>query len=144
MTVTRKTLMSLFLIVTPEHFFATAQTVEDARQARKKEDYPTAFRILSQLANEGNAQGQFDLGLLYFNGLGVPKNDVEAVNWCRKAAEQGLAEAQASLGAIYQKALGGVLKNDVEAVKWYRKAAEQGDAYAQADLAAMYYEGLGV
>ena len=58
----------------------------------------------------------------YGGRLGVPKDEVEAVKWYRKAAEQNLAEAQCALGGCYANDLG-VAKNEVEAVKWWRKAA---------------------
>src|SRR6266700_3359375 len=67
----------------------------------------------------------------------------EAVNWFRKAADQGHAVAQFSLGVVYKKGRG-VEKNEREAVAWFRKAAEQGDTAAQSDLGAMYRDGRGV
>ena len=61
----------------------------------------------------------------------------------RKAAEQGHAEAQFRLGAMYFSG-DGVPRDDVGALKWYRLAAEQGHVEAQDDLAYMYENGLGV
>ena len=58
------------------------------------------------------------------NGQGVAKDEVEAVKWYRKAAEQNDADAQNNLGVCYANGQG-VAKDEVEAVKWYRKAAEQ-------------------
>ena len=66
-------------------------------------------------------------------GQGVAKNDVEAVKWFRKAAEQNYARAQYNLGVCYAKGQG-VAKDEAEAVKWYRKAAEQNYAEAQCNL----------
>ena len=63
--------------------------------------------------------------------------------WTRKAAEQGLADAQSNLGWLY-RAGQGVPQNYEQAMAWYRKAAEQGDATAQNDLAVMYANGQGV
>ena len=60
-----------------------------------------------------------------------------------KAAEQGQAEAQYSLGFMYHKGEG-VPQDAVEAVEWYRKAAERGYADAQNNLGIMYYKGEGV
>ena len=67
----------------------------------------------------------------------------EAVGWFRKAAEQGNAVAQGSLGFCYQNALG-VGRDEREAVKWYRKAADQDDPPALVLLAACYENGVGV
>ena len=50
------------------------------------------------LADQGYASAQFNLGTMYTNGRGVPKDDVQAVKWYRLAADQGNAFAQAHLG----------------------------------------------
>ncbi len=71
------------------------------------------------------------------------KDYSEAVNWCRKAAEQGHAEAQHNLGWCYNNGYG-VSQSWSEAVKWYRKAAEQGFARAQYNLGVCYDNGEGV
>ncbi len=60
-----------------------------------------------------------------------------------KQAESGNAEAQATLGSMYDNGQG-VVKDDAEAVRWYRKAAEQGHAGAQNNLGLMYLDGLGL
>jgi hypothetical protein len=80
---------------------------------------------------------------MYENGSGVPEDEVEAARWCRKAAEQGLAEAQDNLGYMYF--LGkGVARDLVQAARWSRKAAEQGAAWAQFRIGLMYDSGEGV
>ena len=68
---------------------------------------------------------------------------VEAVKWCRKAAMQGHAMAQFSLGQRYANGKG-VAEDDKQAVQWTRKAAEQGLAKAQYALGYMYANGEGV
>ena len=73
----------------------------------------------------------------------MPKDEVEAVKWYRKAAEQNVARAQFNLGVCYDNGCG-VAKNEVEAVRWYRKAAEQNSAAAQFNLASCYARGEGV
>ena len=106
-------------------------------------DYKQAFPVCSRAAKQGDASAQFNLGWMYYNGEGVPKNDREAVKWFRLAAEQGDASAQFNLGWMYYNGEG-VPKNDREAVKWFRLAAEQGDASAQYNLGVMYDNGYGV
>ena len=61
----------------------------------------------------------------------------------REAAEQGHAEAQFRLGAMYFSG-DGVPRDDAGALKWYRLAAEQGHAEAKDNLAYMYENGLGM
>ena len=60
-----------------------------------------------------------------------------------RAAEQGDAEAQFGLGAMYYTGKG-VPQDYKKAIQWYRKAAEQGNAEAQLVLGGMYYTGKGV
>ena len=101
------------------------------------------FEKNKKRAQAGEAVAQFRLGLMYANGEGVPKDEVEAVKWCRKAADQGFAFAEAYVGLMYEEG-SGVPKDEVEAVKWCRKAAEHGLANAQLGLGLMYAEGKGV
>ena len=61
----------------------------------------------------------------------------------RLAADQGFAEAQYILGAMYVAGRG-VPQDDAGAVRWYRSAADQGVAEAQGALGAMYAFGQGV
>ena len=101
------------------------------------------FKKTLQVAEQGNAQAQFSLGKMYYEGQGVRQDYAEAVQWYRKAAEQGVAEAQTNLGLMYADGRG-VRQDDAQAVQWYRKAAEQGLAEAQFNLGLMYYNGQGV
>jgi TPR repeat protein len=55
---------------------------------------------LKARAEQGDASAQFDLGLAYAGGRGVPKNLTHDVKWYRKAADQGHADAQYHLGRI--------------------------------------------
>ncbi len=66
-----------------------------------------------------------------------------AVKWWQKAAEQGLSDAQAMLGYLYDSGQG-VRQDHKMAVKWYRNAAEQGHAVAQNNLGYSYELGQGV
>ena len=59
------------------------------------------FEETTALAEQGDVFAQFELGLMYDNGDGVPKNDAEAVRWYRLAAERGDRAAQANLGVKY-------------------------------------------
>jgi TPR repeat protein len=101
------------------------------------------FDETKALAEQGDAEAQFNLGLMYDLGEGVPENDSEAVKWYRKAAAQGYAKAQLNLGNMYRNGLG-VPENHAEAVRWYRKAADQGVAGPQNNLGFMYTTGEGV
>ena len=109
----------------------------------KQNDYSEAVKWYRKAAEQGDATAQYNLGVCYEKGRGVPQDYSEAVKWYRKAAEQGDATAQYNLGVCYDKGRG-VPQDYSEAVKWYRKAAEQGDMYAQNNLGYCYYNGQGV
>jgi TonB family protein len=98
---------------------------------------------LLQKAEGGDARSQFELGVRYEYGLGVPRDYARASGWYAKAAEQGLADAQNNLGVMYS--LGqGVPQDYAQAVAWWTKAAEQGLAKAMHNLGEMYHFGRGV
>jgi TPR repeat protein len=78
-----------------------AQTVPEARQAIDKGTYPEALKILQPVAEQGNAEAQYGLGVMHWEGHGVPQNYGEAFNWFRKAATLGRAEAQYRVGQMY-------------------------------------------
>ena len=61
----------------------------------------TEFEEAKRLAEDGDAEAQNDLGVMYGNGEGVPQDYKEAVKWYRLAAEQGVAAAQYNLGGMY-------------------------------------------
>jgi len=94
-------------------------------------------------AEQGDANAQTNLGMIYNGGVILPLDHMEARRWYRLAAEQGLAIAQTNLGIGYANGLG-VPEDDAEAVRWYRLAAEQGYGIAQIQLGLMYEDGEGV
>ena len=61
---------------------------------------PQAANWFRKPAEQGYASAQYNLGVAYGQGEGVPKDFVEAIFWYRKAAEQGDADAQYNLGLI--------------------------------------------
>lgn len=121
----------------------SAQDFQRGLQAAKKSDYQTALQEWRPLAEQGHAEAQSSLGVMYYNGEGVIQDYQESMKWHRLAADQGHAGSQFSLGLMYYNGEG-VLQDYQEAVKWYRLAAEQGHAKAQNNLGLRYYNGDGV
>jgi TPR repeat protein len=129
-------------------------------RALKNANYSTALKEFMPLAKQGNARAQFNLGVMFDHGQGVPQDDKEAARWFRLAAEQGNQYAQLILAAKQgnvssQYTLGqmyyegreegqGLPQDYKEAARWHRLAAEQGFAYAQLNLGFMYHDGEGV
>jgi TPR repeat protein len=89
MTFARKancvSLILLFLQSAP----ATAGPLEDANAAIKRRDYATAARIIRPEAERGDANAQYNLGLFYDNGLGVPQDHIRAYMWLSLAQRKG-------------------------------------------------------
>ena len=111
--------------------------------ATTRGDYATALREWRPLAEQGDALAQYNLGVLYRKGRGVPQDDVQARGWYEKAAAQGQAKAQFNLGTLYFNGEG-TPKDYQQALRWFRLAADQGEALAQTKIAIMYDEGQGV
>ncbi len=80
--------------------------LDEGVAAAKRGDYATALREWRPLAEQGNAKAQYNLGIIYLNGEGVPQDYAKAVGWWRKAAEQGHAGAQFNLGFMYYNGRG--------------------------------------
>ena len=76
--------------------------LEKAKSAFGAKDYQTAFEIWKSLAEQRNAEAQFNLGRMHHNGLGVKQDHKEAVKWYQLAGEQGNAEAQFNLGRMHR------------------------------------------
>ena len=112
--------------------------------AYEKNNFAGAAKIFEPLAAKGNAIAQFYLGRMHMQGLGSFKPDYnEALVFTRKAADQGLEEAEDLLGFLYYYGLG-VAQDHKQAAAWLLKAAEQGMAEAQNNLGVLYEKGQGV
>ena len=102
-----------------------AQQFQQGFEAATREDYQTAFKLWLPLAEQGDADAQYNLGLMYDNGRGVKQDDFEAVKWFRQAAEQGYTDAQFNLGVMYAKGQG-VRQDKGQAKEWFGKACDNG------------------
>jgi TPR repeat protein len=89
-------------------------------------NFETAIRELSPPAKQGDANAQYQMGLIYNNGDGVPQNYNKAATWFRRAAMQGHVDAQVALGRMYLHGKG-VPKDNVLAYVWLNLAVAQGD-----------------
>ena len=83
-----------------------------------------AQKEMLQLAEAGDAELQFSLGVMYEHGEGVRQDYAEAARWYRKAAEQGQAEAQYNLCMMYYVGQG-VNQDHEQAMEWCRSSADK-------------------
>ena len=103
-----------------------AEAVKWFRKAAEQDDAEAA-KWYRKAAEQGIVVAQFNIGVMYAGGEGVPQNHTEAVKWFRKAAERGYASAQFALGLMY--GLGkGVPKDNVPVHMWFTLASAQGIA----------------
>jgi TPR repeat protein len=111
--------------------------------AYQANDLPLAYKAFLAAAKEGHADSQFNVASMYERGIGVGKDEKEAVVWYGEAASQGSAAAQFNLGVLYENGRGTEI-DFVKANEWYRKASVQGDALAIGNLGMLYVRGQGV
>ncbi len=85
------------------------------------QDYAKAMQWYQKAANQGDADAQFNLGVMYYEGEGAPQDYAKALQWYQKAANQGDAQAQYNLGFMYYKGEVGVdISQENEEIRWLR------------------------
>jgi hypothetical protein len=102
----------------PEQVAPTKLSSDPAIAAYQRGDYAAAFRLARPRALSGNATWEAKLGFLYERGLGTPRNPALAVDWYRKAADQGDSGAQTNLGYMLFVGHQGVPQDRIEGYKW--------------------------
>ncbi len=114
-----------------------------ALAAYEANDLPLANKEFLAAAREGHSDSQFNLAVMYEHGIGVVKDEKEAVVWYDKSAAQGNSAAQFNLGVLYENGRGTEV-DFVKANELYRKASIQNDALAIGNLGMLYVRGQGV
>ncbi len=122
---------------------ARAAPLDDIQAGLRAGQFDTAIPQLRKLAEAGDGTAQFALATVLEGGFGNPKPDQkEAVQWYRRAADQGIPQAQTVLADRLMQGVG-VDKNYEEAAKLYRAAADK-LPQAAAHLGDLYCYGIGV
>lgn len=120
----------------------SAGPLDDGLAAFQSGNYQQAFELWKPLAESGDAKAQYNIGLLFMNGLGVEKNAVYARELFRAAAKQGMVEAQYNLGLIYFQGIS-TFRRNYDAHHWWSLSAAQGHAASQYNLGMLYLKGMG-
>jgi TPR repeat protein len=132
---------------------AWAGPFEDGVKAFEAEQYPEALKLLTPVAEGGNAEAAYLLGEMYGprswgqpgeNRHGVEQDNARVIAWWTKAAEAGNAKAQLKLGWWMMRGQDVVAVDETKAMQWLVKAAEQGEPQAQFEAALGYWKGKGV
>ena len=133
----------LFILFTFTSNIVWSDDFDKGFKAYNSGDFAAAVKWFTLAAEQGDADAQFNLGLVYWDGEGVSQDIKAAMKWFTLAAEQGDADAQNILGVMYDEGEG-VSQNIKAAMKWFKLAAEQGNAHAQYNLGAIYHNGESV
>ncbi|MBN2603377.1 MAG: bifunctional trypsin-like peptidase domain-containing/SEL1-like repeat protein [Candidatus Thermoplasmatota archaeon] len=114
--------------------------------AYQKKEFSKAFDLFIAAAENGNADSQNVLGLMYVNGEGAEKDCEKARLWFLKSALQNHAPAQLNIADLYKD----ILRADQEALPWYFKLVQNENASVeikasgQFKLGIMYEHGKGI
>lgn len=95
--------------------------------AALRQDYETALKEWMPLAKAGDERAQYNIGLMYEHGRGLPIDPAQALRWYQRSAEGGAVPAQHNLGTMYASGIAGK-KDMVEAYKWFHISAVAGFA----------------
>ncbi len=125
---------------------AGRSNLEAAQAAIGRSDYAEAARQYRMAADQDNAVAQLELGHMYYNGLGVPQDTVEAYKWLSLAAHQGSFSWEALEDFIASNWMTDetIAEGERLITAWYRMAANRGYPRAQKSVGDAYYTGDGV
>jgi TPR repeat protein len=118
---------------------SSASEMDDAANDIQAGRYSEALAKLIPAAQNGNPLAMYNLGVMYRDGLGVPRDRERAKGQFLAAAQKGHALAQYGIARLYYDD-----GDFTQALLWYQKAANQGDLDALYNLGHMYHEGKGV
>ena len=121
---------------------SSAEDLPTANDAFERGEFVTALELYETLAGQGNAEAQFQLGLMYEQGLGTDVDRQTAQRYYQQAAEQQSPQALDALGTLYLKGEG-VIQNFKESLRLFQQAAAQGYPQAQHNLGIAYADGKG-
>jgi TPR repeat protein len=120
-----------------------AATVQEAITALKAEQYAEALDILRPLADNGDAQAQYWIGEMNWEGRGLPRNLQAGCDWYEKAADQRLPAALYVTAMCYRKGVRGPVDYE-RAAFWLKKAVEKGITASKCPLGELFAAGNGV
>lgn len=133
----------LFILSLVSSFSALGNDLELGIYELNRGEFKAAIEQFRPLVAEGYSPAQYQMGLVYQQGYGVPKDTIKALELFELSAKQNYPDAQFELALIYTE--GKLVKQDLKkAFALTHKAAKKDLASAQFNLALMYYNGDGV
>jgi uncharacterized protein len=127
--------------VGPSSNATTEGKLAEARAAFDRTDYSTAATIWRPLAEQGNPAAEMGMGELFDFGWGAPKDRIRATYWYQRAADQGFAEGECTIGLGY--VVGDVPPHDVtRGLTLMRQAVDHGSGHCAVSIGELYRLGL--
>ena len=117
-----------------------AESYQRGFQALEQQDYKRALYYLSFLAANGDARAQYNLGIMYRDGLGVKKDDVQSLAHFVEAAENGHMLGNYSVGLAFLAGKGSDV-NAEAAIHYLKEAALLGHAISPIEIGNLYFQG---
>ena len=109
-------------------------------QALDQRDYKTALYYLSLFAANGDAKANYNLGIMYRDGLGIKKDDVQSLAHFIEAAENGHMLGNYAVGLAFLMGRG----SDIDAkaaIHYFTEAALLGHAISPVEIGSLYFQG---
>lgn len=103
---------------------AGADEYADGFFAAEQHDYDAAMQKWQPLAQRGHAEATFNMALIYHSGAAGRIDETRALEFYRKAAEQGHPTAQEYLAAAYAEGWFGLKKDQKQARYWEQQRAQ--------------------
>lgn len=110
----------------------------------KKNEFEKAFRIFKEMADAGDSQGLYNLGIMYESGKGVERNEEKALQSFQKCADNWFDNCLFEMGNVYMYGSFNVQKNSGKAYDYYMKVALKGHTEAEYKVGSMNFRGDGV
>jgi TPR repeat protein len=110
---------------------AVSEHLIEGVEAYQQKRYEQAFNIFTSHADITNPMAMYYLSTLYLAGKGVEVNEEMAFEYCKRAAEEGIVEAQFQLGMMYLNAVGLSQEDEDKALEWLWQAADNGNREAR-------------
>jgi TPR repeat protein len=116
---------------------------QKARRAYEVGNFTEALQMLEKLAKDGDSRAQYEVALMYLQGIGTKIDPMMGGKWMLASANNGNTTAMVEIGGRHEAGVNAE-KNPIIAFTWFRRAAIAGDAIGKYKLAMMYETGEGV
>ncbi len=131
-----KKILLLLLLTT----YIFGGTIDDAKKLFDNKQYKEALVIFKEY--EDNPEAQYYLGKAHFHGMGVEKDEIEALVFLKQSAKQGNTNAMISIGEMYSGRRNLIKKDYSKATEWFNQAIKNGNYYGYLYIGNVYYYNL--